>query len=193
MTAPLLAGRLLGLGLPLRRQVFLDPLPASVGDFTLRGRSPSLLLSLAFGTLRSRHATALFPGLGAPRRDGSLAAHRCKTLGATLACALLGRRRLGFFTRRLPSPRFGALCLALLLGVAFSLLREPLAAAPFRTLLLAALPARLGRVHRRSSRATAVVAASVALRASRSLAEASGFVTTAFTSQTRERVAVRYG
>src|SRR5205085_668416 len=91
---------------PLLFEELLAPLgllPASVGDFPLRGRSPSLLLSLAFGTLRSRHATALFPGLGAPRRGGSLAAHRCKALGAPLARALLGRPRLGFFTRRLSS------------------------------------------------------------------------------------------
>ena len=135
----------------------------------------------------------LFASLGSLRRGSSLATQARQTLRAPLPCALLGRPGLGFLARRLPPPLFGALCLARLLGVPLRFLGKPLAEAPLRTLRLAAFPARLGRVHRRSSRAAAVVAASVALRASRSLAEASVFVTMAFTSQTRERVDVRYG
>src|SRR5256885_7551510 len=135
----------------------------------------------------------LLPSLGAPHRRGSPAPQARKALGAPLAGALLGRPGLGFLARRLPPPLFGPFCLALLLGVSLRLFGEPLAAAPFRTLRLAAFPARLGRVHRRSSRAAAVVAASVALTASRSLADASVLLATAFTSQTKEPVDAPYG
>src|SRR6266576_1141961 len=100
--------------------------------------------------------------LGAPRPGGSLTSQLRHALSPPLTSAFFGRPGLGFLARRLPPPLVGPLCLALLLGVSPRLLGEPLAAAPFRTLRLAAFPARLGRVHRRSSRAAAVVAASVA-------------------------------
>ena len=159
-----------------------------------RGRPfARLLRALPFRTL-SRHQTpSLLPSLSAPRGRGSLLSQRGQKLRTPLALALLGGPRVSLLACRMLPPLFGTLRLPFLLELALRLLREPLAPAPFRALRLPPLPTRLRGVHRNSSRAAAVVAASVAASASRSLAEASGFVTIAFTNQTRERVPVRYG
>ena len=173
---------LAGLRLPLG-QLLLSPLGA-------RGRF--LLLCPPGGdSLPQSLGAALGERLIDPGSCETRLAQLSEALLPPFPCPVLGRPGLRFLAGLLPAALLRARFLALALGLLVGTLLEPLVPPPLCALGVAPGTEGLGRVHRRSSRAVAVVAARLAPSASRSPAEASALAVIAFTSQISARVAVR--